>query len=231
MLSVLKDIGLSEGEIKVYETLFKTGEKTILQLAKSARMNRSYCYEILERLLNKGFVTKQLINNKIYWKVMPREHVLAYIDEVKKNIDNSLKGLTQTHKTNSEREINVFKGQKGIKTVCDSIVDSKSKVIGFGAEGNIKKYLPYSYKHIFDKARKNKTKFELITLKNKIPLIKGITKTKSFKKSFNTCVEINIWDDKTVLFFWKDHPEAIVIKDPEVANSFRNYHKIFWENL
>lgn len=231
MLSVLKDIGLSEGEIKVYETLFKSGEQTILKLAKIARMNRSYCYEILERLLNKGFVTKQLVNNKTYWKVMPREHVLAYIDEVKKNVDNSLHALAQTQNANGEREVTLFKGQKGIKAVCDSIVDSKSKVIGFGAEGNIMKYLPYSYKHIFERAKKNKTTFELITLKNKIPSIKNLTKTKSFKKAFDTCVEINIWNDKTVLFFWKDQPEAIVIKDRDVANSFRNYHKIFWENL
>jgi len=125
----------------------------------------------------------------------------------------------------------VFQGQRGIKTVCDLIVTSKTKVIGFGAEGKIKEYLPYAYKHIFDKAHKNNVSFELITLRNKIPVVKDHVKTKSFQKAFQTCVEINVWEDKTVLFFWKDRLEAIVIQDNDIANSFRNYHKIFWEKL
>jgi hypothetical protein len=84
------------------------------------------------------------------------------------------------------------------------------------------------YKHIFNKLKNNKIKFELLTLKNKIPVIKDNTKFKSFKKEFDTCVEINVFDDKTIIFFWKDNLEAIEITDMDIANSFRNYHKQLW---
>jgi sugar-specific transcriptional regulator TrmB len=231
MLDALKGIGLSDGEIKVYEILATCGEQTILALSKSARMNRSYCYEILEHLLAKGFAAKLLVNNKTLWKALPRENILARIEEVKHNVDESLQKLQSKNNSNPEREITIFKGPKGVKAVCDSITESKTKVIGFGAEGQIRKYLPYSYNHILNKVKKNKTRFELITLKNKVPAIKDLTKTKSFKKEFDTCVEINVWEDKTVLFFWKPDLDAIVIKDLDVANSFRNYHRIFWKNL
>jgi len=232
MLEALKNIGLSDGEIKVYQALIKQGEMTILELAKTARMNRSYCYELLERLLAKGFVGKQLVHNRTYWKAMPREHVLACIDEVRKNVDTALQQLSRTQKLNGSREITLFKGQRGVKAVCDAITNSTTKVIGFGAEGQIVKHLPYSHKHIFDAIRKNKVRFELIALKNKVPVVKdSLTKTKSFAKAFDTCVEINVYEDKTVLFFWKDDLEALVIKDKDVANSFRNYHKQFWEKL
>jgi len=95
MRDALKSIGFSEGDVTVFETLVKHGEQTILELSKSATMNRSYCYELLERLQAKGLITKQIVNNKTYWKAMPRESILAYLDEVKKQVDESLRAFSE----------------------------------------------------------------------------------------------------------------------------------------
>jgi sugar-specific transcriptional regulator TrmB len=227
MLEPLKDLGLSDIEIKIYEKLFTKGEQTILELSKNAGINRSYCYEVLEKLSKKGFITKLLINNKSYWKALPSEQVLGYIDELKEKVSSSLQNLNQ-HSKLQQTKIEIHQGKKGIKNICDKISESNTKVIGFGAEGQIKKFLPLDYKHIFNKLKNNKIKFELLTLKNKIPVIKDNTKFKSFKKEFDTCVEINVFDDKTIIFFWKDNLEAIEITDMDIANSFRNYHKQLW---
>ena len=51
------------------------------------------------------------------------------------------------------------------------------------------------------------------------------------KKHFDTSVEINIFDDHVLIFFWKENPEAIEIISKDAANSFRNYHKLFWGKL
>ena len=93
MLELLKEIGLSNIEIKVYEKLVVYGDQTILELSKLAKINRSYCYEVLERLLKKGFITKLNINNKVYWKALPRKNVIEYIEELKENIGKSLSKL------------------------------------------------------------------------------------------------------------------------------------------
>jgi sugar-specific transcriptional regulator TrmB len=227
MLESLKEIGFSDNEIKVYESLLKEGEQTILEISKNSKINRSYSYEVLESLFKKGLITKSIKDNRIYWKSLPKEKIFIYIDDLKKDISSSIRKIKENSKV-SKREIKIYSGKKGIQRVCENIAESKTKVIGFGAEGQLKKFFPYSYMHIFNKIKKNKIRFELITLKDKIPLVKGMTRFKSFKKEFPSCVEINIYEDKTVIFFWKEDLEAIEIKDIDVANSFRNYHKEFW---
>lgn len=229
MEKLLKNLGLSIVEAKIYVTLIKYGPQTILELSKNANINRSYSYNALEKLSKKGFIVKDIINDKMIWKALSPKHILLYLDELKENIKKYTNKLSKIYKKMDDTEINIYEGQKGILAVCDDIAESKTKVMGFGAEGKIKEHLPYSYKHIFEKIKNNNVQFELIALKNRIPVIKNNTKIKNFKKEFNSCVEINVFEDKTIIFFWKKNLKAVVIKDEDVANSFRNYHKLLWK--
>lgn len=232
MLSILKNIGLSEKEIKLYEELYKHGEETITQLSKNTGITRSYCYEIVEKLSTKGLITKTIVNNRCFWKALPKEKLLGYIDFIKEDIDKELTKVSMNQKDDEEREINLYKGKKGIRLLLDKISESKTKVVGFGASKNLKKYLPFYSKHFLKKIEKKKIPFDLLCLKGDKPasIFEGI-RYKQFKDRFKTCAEINVYEDKTIIFLWKDKLEAIEIVDKDVANSFRNYHKVFWENL
>ena len=53
---ILQDIGLSEGESKVYFALLKLGETKTGELSKQAGVSSSKVYKILDRLERKGMV-------------------------------------------------------------------------------------------------------------------------------------------------------------------------------
>lgn len=53
----LLEIGLQEREIKIYLALLGLGESTVLPLAKQSGIKRTYCYDILPLLQEKGLVT------------------------------------------------------------------------------------------------------------------------------------------------------------------------------
>ena len=61
---LLQDIGLTNGESKVYLALLNLGETKTGELAKKSQVSSSKIYKILDRLEKKGIV----VSNKIYPK-------------------------------------------------------------------------------------------------------------------------------------------------------------------
>lgn len=230
MLDRLRDIGFERTEITVLEYLLKNGDKTILELSKGAGINRSHCYEVLDKLLKRGVITQTSINGRRYWKALSKDKILTHIDSIRNDVEDELSRIEKSWSGKGETEISVYEGKKGIRSLCYAIIESGARVIGFGAEGRIQDVFPYEYKRMLKEIEERDTHYELITLKDTIPVTKHNTRLKSFRKQFPSCVEINVYGDKTVLFFWKENPHAIEITDPDVANSFRNIHSMLWKS-
>ena len=56
-LTDLKRIGLTEGEIKIYNALLELGETTRTELAKKSGISPSKIYDVANRLLEKGIIS------------------------------------------------------------------------------------------------------------------------------------------------------------------------------
>ncbi len=54
---ILRDLGLTEKEIKVYLTSLSLGQSTVNAIAKKSQLNRVTCYDILKYLKEKGLVS------------------------------------------------------------------------------------------------------------------------------------------------------------------------------
>jgi len=55
-LETLETIGLTKGEIKVYEALLELGESTKTPIANTSGISPGKVYDVLERLMKKGLV-------------------------------------------------------------------------------------------------------------------------------------------------------------------------------
>ena len=64
---LLKEYGLEDNEIKVYLYLVGKRELTAYNIAKETKIHRSTCYDILDRLISKGFVTQSGEKNKRFY--------------------------------------------------------------------------------------------------------------------------------------------------------------------
>ena len=60
---VLSELGLSEGEIKVYMALLKLGSSPVSALKEETKLHRTTIYDFIEKLLNKGLVNHVIKNN------------------------------------------------------------------------------------------------------------------------------------------------------------------------
>ena len=240
-LEVLKKIGLSEGEIKVYNALLEIGETSINNIHEKIGIDRRNIYDILNKLIERGLVSYIESNNKKVFKISNPNKIIGYIEEkqtnlesVKKEVSNiipSMKEIFESKKEDLDAEI--FKGAEGVKAVWDDMLNYKAVYwIGSGM------YMPDKFPAFFnswDKRRiKNKTKsYHLFRHEKRSEVSKKIFPDSKFlPKEFSGNPTVTAtYGDKVVNFLFGENLFAFVIESKELAENYRNYHKFLWNEV
>ena len=129
-LADLKKIGLTEGEIKIYDALLDLGESTRTELAKKSGVSPSKIYDVANRLLEKGIISSVKKNGVIHFSAADPEklkdflqHKEAEIKKEKELVDQLLPTLLAKYQqTEKETDIEVFYGWEGMKTAFDDVI-------------------------------------------------------------------------------------------------------------
>ena len=131
----LKKIGLTEGEIKVYQALLELGECTKTALAKKSEVAPSNIYDITNRLLEKGIISKVEKNGVAHFSAANPNHIKKYLEAKEKDIQKEKDILNQILPTlllkYSEKKestnVEVFQGWSGMKTIFLDLIDECNK--------------------------------------------------------------------------------------------------------
>src|SRR3989344_3725804 len=94
-IKLLLEAGLTEGEVKVYLALLEIGETTTGPLIKKAKVSASKCYDILERLIQKGLVSSSVKANMKYFSAADTKRILDYVKEREQDLAEKRQQLMQ----------------------------------------------------------------------------------------------------------------------------------------
>ena len=83
---LLKQIGLTENEAKVYEALIKIGNSTSSKIVSTAKISGGKIYETLDKLHQKGLISTSIINGVKHFQATKPESIMNFIDEQKKEL-------------------------------------------------------------------------------------------------------------------------------------------------
>lgn len=129
----LRNLGLSEIEIKCYLKLLALGPMTVAQLSHAIKINRTASYGYVNTLLEQGLIAKvKGPGSKISATSPEQLHILveqkvihaSALQEGLPNIIYSLNSLTkQAH--SSESEIKYYKGRRGAQAIYHEVLRSK----------------------------------------------------------------------------------------------------------
>jgi len=241
----LNKIGLTEGEIKVYKALLNLGESTKTSLAKESGVSPSNIYDITNRLLEKGMISKVEKNGIANFSPANPKHILDFLEEKKKDIDkekeyvNSILPLLLSKFNNSEEKVNVevFQDWSGLKTVLDDVVEECKKTdenFVFGASrGTNEKQADIIFMR-FSKIRSDKgirTKIifnEDLRNSERVNFFRKIKCNIRFMNQ-STPAEIHTYKNRTLIIILTENPLVIRITGKEVADSFKQYFDIMWK--
>ena len=241
--SVLKELGLSENEIKIYIFLLKSGESTAYEIGKKTNIYRVHVYDKLEKLMDKGLVTHVYKGSKKHFHATPPEKIRYHLDEKRKellekekeiiSIIPQLEALVNTQKDNTRVE--VFKGLEGIKYFLKDIIKTKKEVLITGIdEGRYIESMNTFMKQYFRDVRLKNINERIITIKKKgiFTFDRNIAKTTQYK--FLAADQFNptntfVYGSKVVLVIWGTPVTCIMIQNNEVAETYRNNFEHLWK--
>lgn len=95
-LAILKNIGLTDGEIKIYEVLLEGGELSANEIIKRSGLKKGDCYNKIYDLSRRNFIEQLTKDKKKHFR-------LAHPNAIKDYIDNKMKEMSTT-----EREIDAL---------------------------------------------------------------------------------------------------------------------------
>ena len=81
MEQLLKQLGLTINETRVYKNLIKKGGCTMTEISRASKIKRSSAQEYIKSLINKGFVLSSKIENKFYYQTEDPDKIRQIINE------------------------------------------------------------------------------------------------------------------------------------------------------
>ena len=143
LYNTLKHSGLTKNESKIYLALIRLGSVKAGQVSKETEFNRTTTYECLKSLGSKGLVSYVIIGKIKYFQASNPKNLEMYMQDKLDDIKSILPELEKQYKSTKLKEnIRLFKGNKGVKSVLNDIIENAKENYIFGSEGQLEERLP-----------------------------------------------------------------------------------------
>ena len=238
----LKELGLSEGEIKVYSAVLESGISSLNKIQQKTGIERRNIYDILNKLIEKGFISYTSEKGKRTYQCTHPNKILGAIEEK----ENSLKELKMelpkiTELFNATKipiRAEVFRGNESLKTLLEEMLNYKKSYWMGGNSGVEKTNLKIWFSHWMNKRIEKKhwiydladygTSLENLGLNEK-KFARQYYKKQFLPKNLNSPLVIAIFGNKVAQILWSDQSFAFVIESKEIKDSFMKYFNYFWK--
>jgi sugar-specific transcriptional regulator TrmB len=232
MLAKLQKIGLTEKEAIIYQDLVMHGQSKANDIAKRTSSQRTVTYNILQQLVNKGFINYIIKNKKRMFSISRPETILSAIKEkehIAKELISEIEKIKTTTTTSSKVEI--YEGIEGMRLIYEDIRNAKNlKVIN--ATGLIFEKLEYSANHIVKDMNRGKLQVIGVQSMKNTPLAHfKKQEVKYLPKNAENYATTFIYEGKIIIQVAKEKPFIIKIEDKDISEGYANDFDVLWEKL
>ena len=233
MLRTLEELGLTLAESKVYLALLKKGPSLAGVITREVGVHRRTVYDILHRLIAKGLVSHIIMNGKRHFEAVNPDRLVELLKEKEDNLKLMLPELRGLYRTTKEKkEVLFFRGKQSLKTVFDDQLKEGKEILFMGKGVNVNEILKYYFQR-FDLKRVEKNipiKMVFNAEATKLPFIKKIPLAEiKYIENWNySAMSTYIYGNNVSIVIWSEDPIAILVRQKEMADGFRNYFEILW---
>jgi sugar-specific transcriptional regulator TrmB len=233
----LEKAGLTRVESKVYLTLIDLGPSLAGQISKKSGIHRRTIYDALDRLAEKGLISYITKNNRKYFEAASPERLVELMREKEAEIQTTIPQLMDLFtKTKIREETLFFKGKDGLKTAFEDQISTlggkasgEKEILVLGASSEAEEILQFYFKWYNKKRQEKKIHIKFIaSIESKGKIRAPLSEIRYLPETGPTA--INIYADKVAIILWsKEKPIAIIIKNSEIANSYRLFFEHMWK--
>lgn len=241
--SLLEHLGLTVGESKVYLSLLKLGQTSAGPIVKTAGISRSKVYEILERLQSKGLVSSIIINGVKKFQALDPRLIPIFLEKKKEEINQQVQDfmkiiptlLAEMKEKTPEQSVEVYSGWNGVKNVFNLLLKEAKRGdvwCAFGIPEVQSKQRARFFRHWREESDRIGIMQRLIAnqkIKGSAELAPHSPLSKIRYSSYETPTSVDIFLEYTLLGVWGENPIMVVMKEKQIADSFRLFFEQLWK--
>jgi sugar-specific transcriptional regulator TrmB len=237
----LKKIGLSKAESVLYLSLLKLGASEVQPLIEETGFYKANIYEALERLCEKGIVSKVIEKGKRVYQIQKPDSLIDFIKQKKSELDEQEKIANELIKEVEKKKGNytqetamVFRGLAGVRQIYSDIISNKLDYLVFGSPKESEELIgDFYWQNLHLKQKEHKIKAKMIfnkSLRNwKKTSPKEIIDLRFFDEEFEPLTETTIYGTKVAFVVWTDNPVVTIINNSHLADSYRQIFNLLWK--
>jgi len=230
---ILREIGLSETESRIYLSLINSGATLAGEISKHCDINRTHTYDALEKLVNKGLVSYILNNNRKLYNAVNPARLREILTEKEDRLNETITKLEEKYKTRTPKEeITVFKGRNGLKSIFEDVLTEKATLYAYGGQHKFSSTFPIYQKQWMKKRFALGIKIKIIyALQDREKKEKGLKniEMRFLPEQYDFPSMILIYADKVVNVIWEEEPVCILIKTQKAAKSHLAFFELLWK--
>lgn len=233
---VLIDSGLNELEANVYLAVLELGESTVLPIAKKAGIKRTYCYDILSSLANKGLVSYVQKNNRRRYQALDPKKMRILLKNRFENFQEVLPELSSLYKTSGKPKVSFYEGKNGIVSIYEQLwgIDKADFI---ASPSHIEDALGDWIKSFSQKIFTNKNKFitrEIIPQNEPKAYYhrfykKPYNQYRYLPKGINLTTDMMLFENKLALISYGSNLHGVLIEDSSIVDTQKALFEIIWQ--
>ncbi|HLC33250.1 MAG TPA: helix-turn-helix domain-containing protein [Candidatus Nanoarchaeia archaeon] len=237
-LTILKELGLTEREAKVYAALVEH-PGTVGPLAKATGLAYTKVYEALNKLLERGLAAYVLVSKTRHFQASPPKAMLDLLDEKKKRVQELVSELELKRKyAQDPQTASVHDGFKACKALLFRIVDEIDKSDEYCAFALKEAYRTSDAPYLFTTIHKNLEEKKIVDkilahvqIRKEMKKVYGKNKNIQIRfTKMNTPIGVLIVKNKVVQLVWGERPTAIEITSTQIYEQYKRFFDEIWQS-
>jgi len=233
---VLINLGLTEKEASIYLACLELGSSPVSDIAKQANVNRVTTYDIIEKLIKKGYINYFTKNKVKFFDAVKPDTIYKITHQRTNDLKNILPDLKRLHGETPHPTIRYFEGLNGLKAIYEDTLRSQTEILNYANSQEIRQFWPdYDQEYVEKRAKKK------IYLRGIAPLDEAGLKVKKENRKYFRNIrliprnkydfsnEINIYENKVSIISFNEGLIGMIIKSAEIAETQRTIFKMVWE--
>lgn len=241
LLQTLQEIGLKPKEAEIYLSLLTIGCNPASTIAKKAKQNRSNCYTIIEKLMQKGFVHQIIKNNISYFCAVEPKNLLDQFKNKRYELEEKITHLTQSVEqleqlkmpNQTKPKVIFYQGEAAIQNIMEETLSAKETIRAYASLDELTTllptYFPQYYKRRCQKGLFVKAIYPATpqSLEHKKHDHEELRESRLIPKEFDFHLDILIYDDKVAITSLKEK-FGVVINSKDMAEAQKKIFDIIW---
>jgi sugar-specific transcriptional regulator TrmB len=228
-------LGLTKYETEIYLVLLKNNDISAGTIASKTGLYKQACYDALNRLMEKGFVSSVLKGKTQVFRAVNPELILGKINDEAEQFQALLPELMKMRK-NSDDPLNVevYKGQNivrtGLKDVINSLKEGGGEVLCTAIDESIPLQIDKVAVKQYEKELSAKgIREKVIIADGNTGMFTGTTtQYKTIPKEYFNPNPTQVYGNNIQIYLWGAPPHLIIIRNKELADAHRKQFNLMW---